>query len=158
MRQPPEKSEHGRCCAACVEAEAGEDRGGARGRRMRADVGEPRLDLGDAMRIGARSRPRRAARCARVSAASTTSIRLSGPPGASCASRPMRARAGMSIAPCSSAELAGDGAEQRGLADAVAADQPDARAVRNARRGAIEQQAAGDADRDVVEHEHAAFL
>ena len=34
-----------------VEAEAGEDRGGARRRRMRADVGEPRLDLGDAMRI-----------------------------------------------------------------------------------------------------------
>ena len=35
-----------------VEAEAGEDRGGARRRRMRADVGEPRLDLGDAMRVG----------------------------------------------------------------------------------------------------------
>ena len=34
-----------------VEAEAGEDRGGARGRRMRADVGKPRLDLGDAMRV-----------------------------------------------------------------------------------------------------------
>ena len=34
-----------------VEAEAGQDGGRARGRRMRADVGKPRLDLGDAMRI-----------------------------------------------------------------------------------------------------------
>ncbi len=38
-------------------------------------------------------------------------------------------------------DLARDGAEQRGLADAVAADQPDARAVQDARRGAIEKQA-----------------
>ena len=33
------------------EAKTGENFGGARRRRMRADVGEPRLDVGDAMRI-----------------------------------------------------------------------------------------------------------
>ena len=33
-------------------AEPGQDRGGARRRRMGADVGEPRLDLGDAVRVG----------------------------------------------------------------------------------------------------------
>ena len=98
------------------------------------------------------------ARARSVSAASTTSIRLSGPLGASCARRPMRARAGMPIAPCSSADLAGDRAEQRGLAGAVAADEADARAGRNARRGVVEQEAAGDADRDIVEHEHARVL
>ena len=32
-------------------AEAGKDRGRARRRRMRADVGKPRLDLGDAVRV-----------------------------------------------------------------------------------------------------------
>ena len=34
-----------------VEAEAGEDLGGARGRRMRVDVGEPLVDVGDAVRV-----------------------------------------------------------------------------------------------------------
>src|SRR5262249_52992219 len=56
------------------------------------------------------------------------------------------------------ADLASDGAEQRRLADAVAPDHTDARAFGNARRCAIQQKAAGDADRDVVEHEHGAFL
>ena len=51
MRQPPENSPQGRCLLGMGEAQAGEDFGGARGRRMRADVGEPGLDLGDAMRI-----------------------------------------------------------------------------------------------------------
>ena len=51
MRQPPENSEQGRCLIGRGEAEAGEDLGGARRRRMRADVGEPRLDVGDAVRV-----------------------------------------------------------------------------------------------------------
>ena len=70
----------------------------------------------------------------------------------------MRARAGMLDRAVLGGELADDRAEQRGLAGAVAADQPDARAVRDAHRGVVEQQAPGDADRDIVENEHAAFL
>ena len=61
---------------ARVEAEAGEDGGGARRRGMRVDVGEPRLDFGDAVRVGrglclgqqrarARGRPRARSRSAR---------------------------------------------------------------------------------------------
>ena len=53
-------------------------------------------------------------------------------------------------------DLAGDDAEQRGLAGAVAADQPDPRAGRNARGGAIEQRPAGNADGEIVDDEHAA--
>ena len=138
------------------EAEAGEDFGGARGRRMRADVGEPRLDFGDAD----------ADRCA-VSASARSCVALAvgvehdldqalGPSGASCASRPMRARAGSATSPCSSAQLAGDDAEQRGLAGAVAADE-----ARRARRpecapwrassSSCGRRSAGD----VVDHEHA---
>ena len=51
MRQPPENSESGRCCASCVEAEAVQDRGGARRRGMRVDIGEAGLDLGDVMGV-----------------------------------------------------------------------------------------------------------
>ena len=55
-------------------------------------------------------------------------------------------------------KLANDGAEQRGLADAVASDQPNARAIRDARGRAIQQEPAGDADRNVIQNEHAAFI
>ena len=68
-----------------VEAEAGEDLRGARRRGVRVDVGEPLVDLGDAMRVASRARPRRAALARSVSAASTQSMMLSSPPGASCA-------------------------------------------------------------------------
>ena len=106
------------------------------------------------MRVGARSRPRPAGARAPSSAASTMSSRLSGPSGASCASRPMRPRGGSCTVAVLGRDFAGDGAEQRGLAGAVAPDQPDARAGRNMRRGAVEQQAAGDADRKIVDDEH----
>ena len=54
-------------------------------------------------------------------------------------------------------ELAGDDVKQRGLAGAVAADQPDPRAIGNARRGVVDQQASGDADGKVFNDEHAVF-
>ena len=129
MRQPPEKSVHGRCCAASSKPRPARI-AAARAGAACAPMSASRVWI-SAMRCGSCAVSASASSAVRsVSAASTTSIRLSGPPGASCASRPMRARAGMSIAPCSSADLARDRAEQRGLADAVAADQPDPRAVR----------------------------
>ncbi len=51
-------------------------------------------------------------------------------------------------------ELAGDDAEQRGLADAVAADEADPGAGRQRDRGAVEEAAAADTVGDVVEGEH----
>src|SRR5436305_13554731 len=56
------------------------------------------------------------------------------------------------------ADFACDRAEQRGLADAVTADEPNARAFGNARGRAVQQQTAGNADRNIVEHEHGAAL
>ena len=53
-------------------------------------------------------------------------------------------------------QLAGDGAEQRGLAGAVAADKPGLRAGRQGQRGMVEQQASGDAERKVVDDQHGA--
>jgi hypothetical protein len=47
-------------------------------------------------------------------------------------------------------DLACERAEQGRLADAVAADKPDSRAFRNARGRAVQQQAAGDANRNIV--------
>jgi hypothetical protein len=75
-------------------SEAAEDRGGAGRGRMRVDIHQPGLNVGDAGRIvrglgfvqQRRSRSR--------SAFSTTSIRLSGPSGASCARLPTRQRGG----------------------------------------------------------------
>ena len=52
MRQPPDNSRQGRCCAVLVEAEAGEDLRRARRRRMRVDVVEALVDVGDAVRVG----------------------------------------------------------------------------------------------------------
>jgi hypothetical protein len=52
--------------------------------------------------------------------------------------------------------IAGNDAEQSGLAGAVAADQADAGAGRNARGGAFQQLAPGNADREIVNDEHAA--
>ena len=108
---------------------------GPRARRYRrAGSGFRRCDAGRA-----RSRPRPAARCARDGAFSTTSSRLSGPFGASCASRPMRQRGGISTWPCSAEISPAMTPNKRGLAGAVAADQADARAGRNARGGAFQQ-------------------
>ena len=48
--------------------------------------------------------------------------------------------------------------EQRGLAGAVSADQPDARAIGNHRRGAVEEEAPGDAHGEIVDRQHAALF
>ncbi len=135
-------------------AEAGEDRGGARRRGMGADVGEPRLDLGDAVRVGRGLRLGKQRGCARGRPASTISIRLSGPSGASCGSRPMVARDGQAKRPVLDREIADDGAEQGALAGAVAADETDAGAGRNLRRRPLDQEPAGHAQGYIVDHQH----
>src|SRR6476660_639363 len=53
-------------------------------------------------------------------------------------------------------DVAGDDAEQSGLAGAVAADQADARTRRNSRGGAFQQLASGNAEREIVDDKHAA--
>ena len=54
-------------------------------------------------------------------------------------------------------ELARDDAEERGLAGAVAADEPDPGAGRQRDRGVFEQPAAADTIGDVVDGEHASM-
>ena len=128
-------------------AQARKDFGGARRRRMGADVGEPGLDFRDPVRIVRGLALRQEAASRSSSALSTISSRLSGPSGASCASRAdARSRRTHDIAVLGR-DLTHDGAEQRGLAGAVAADEPDARAVRNARGGVFQQKLAGHAQR-----------
>ena len=100
------------------------------------------------------SRPRRAARSRSWSAASTTSIRLSGPPGASCATWPMRALRGRPIDAALRPDLAGDQAEEGGLAGAVAPDQAGLGAVRQRHGGVVDQQAMADPVGEVVDVKH----
>jgi hypothetical protein len=53
-------------------------------------------------------------------------------------------------------DIAGDDAEQSGLAGAVAADQADTGAGWNTRRGAFQQLSSSNTDREIVNDEHAA--
>ncbi len=119
------------------EAKAGEDLGGARGRRMRADVGEAGLDLGDAMRIGCRLGLGQERVALRIGlehdldqALGPVRRFLREPPDAGA-----RRQCELAVI---ERDVARDGAKQRGLADAVASDQADPRAVRNARGGAFQ--------------------
>ena len=52
MRQPPENSDAGRCWASWGKPKSGEDGGGAGGRGMGVNIGEPGLDFGNPMRVG----------------------------------------------------------------------------------------------------------
>ena len=92
-----------RCWSAWRKAEAGEDRGGARRRGMRADVGEARLDLGDAVRIarGLGFGEERAALA--VGGEHDVEQRLSARRAPPARSRPMLARDGQTKWPCSRA-------------------------------------------------------
>ena len=157
MRQPPENSEQGRCWSAVEKPRPDENRRGARRRRMRADVGEPGLDLGDAVRVvrGLGFREQRVA------------LAIGPEHDLEQAFRPVRrflrqpadapARRHFDVAVLGR-DVAGDDVEQRRLAGAVAADQADAGAGRNAGGGVFEQRAAGDADGEIVDDEHARLL
>ena len=129
MRQPPEKSRQGRACCLGIEAEAGEDGGGAGRGAMGLDIDQPGMDLADPVGIAARVSAS-ASRLARsISAASTVSSRLSGPSGASWASMPRRWPAGMRDLAAIGLQRAGDELQQGRFAGAVAPDQPGMMAV-----------------------------
>ena len=130
-----------------VEAEAGQDARGPRRRRMRADVGEPLVDLGDAAGIVRGLGLGQQARALLVGGEheldqAVGPARAPPAPPSRCGSS-----AGMLMAPSSGCKLAGDQAQQRGLARAVAADQADLVAGGDADGGLVEEDAALDADR-----------
>ena len=138
-------------------AQARQDFGRAGRRRMSADVGEPGLDFRDPMRIvrglgfGKKARPFLIGLehdCEETFG--TVRCLLREP--ADAGSRRTRDIAVLGR------DLTHDGAEQRCLAGAVAANQAHARAVRNARGGAFQQKLAGYTQRNVVEHEHGRLL
>ena len=128
MRQPPENSSTGRCLRGLVEAEAGEDGGGAGGGGIGADRAQALVDLGEAVRVGGVGfgEQGEALGVALQHGVEQAWRRPRAPPGATVA---MRARAASRMSPPSSGDFAGDGAQQRGLAGAVAADQADAAAL-----------------------------
>ena len=70
----------------------------------------------------------------------------------------MRQRGGIFDRAGLGAQFAGNDVEQGRFAGAVAADQADARAGRDAGGGVFQQRAAGDADREVVDDEHVRLL
>ena len=137
------------------ETKSGEDRCRAGRGRVRADIGEPGLDLGDAMRVlrGLRFRQQRRALAMRLQHDLEQAVR----PVRGFLRQPSDApaRRDLDVA-LLGREIAGDDAEQGGLAGAVAADQADPRAGGNARGGAFQQLAAGNADSEIVNNEHAA--
>ena len=140
-----------------VEAEAGQNARRPRRRGMRLDVGEPGLDFGDAMGIAGVlglgeqrlaldvgleheiDQPLRAAGGLLLDAAD-----------AGLFGQAHRARLG--------GDFAADQPKQRGLAGAVAPDQPHPRPGRQGRRGLVDEQAFADAVAQVVEMQHGALL
>ena len=136
-----------------VEAEAGEDGGGARLRRMRIDVGEPRVDLGDAVRVvrrlGLGEQP--------------LALVVGGEHHLDQALRPARrllrhladARVlGQADRAALRADLAGDQAEEGGLAGAVRPHQAGLGAVGQRHGGVVDQQAMADPVGEVVDMQH----
>ena len=91
------------------------------------------------------------------SAFSTTSIRLSGPSGASCARLPIAPARRDRDAAGFGRQIAADRVEQRRFADAVAADKADARAGHDLHRAVVDQKPSGDPDRDIGDGKHAAL-
>ena len=139
------------------ESKSGENFGGACGRRMRADIGKPGLDLGYSMRV-----VRGLGLCEETDTflvraqhdldQALGTVRRLLREAADPAARRELHRAVLG------GDLARDRAEQGRLAGTIASDQPDAGAGRDVRRGLVDQQAAGDADRQFVDDEHGRYL
>ena len=145
MRQPPENSSTGRGLGGLVEAQAGEDGGGAgRGahrRRSRAGVRGSRPGGGRRAVSASASRARRSG-----SPCSTVSSSVASPEGASCATVRDAGAGGEADVAAVQRHLAGDGAQQRGFAGAVAADQADAAALVHGEVGTVQDGAPAKAD------------
>ena len=138
-------------------AQPGKNLGGARRRRVGADIGEPRLDFGDAVRVarglGLGQKPRA------LGLGLEHHVEEGFGPVRRLLREPADARAWRKLdAAALRRHFAGDRAEQGRLAGAVASDQADAGAGGNPCRGALEQELAGEPHRDIVEHEHARYL
>ena len=124
---------------------------------MRAAIGEPRADLGDAVRIGRGLRLRHQGHALGIGGEHDFDQRLR-------AARRFLRDAADAPAPRQAdiaalgAEIAGDDLEQGGLAGAVAADEADARAVGDGGTGMVEQQAFAEAIGDVVDRQHGAIV
>ena len=149
MRQPPENSAQGRCWSACEKPRPARIAGGSGRRRMGADVGKPRLDLRDAMRVGRGLRlgQKRTALAIAGEHEVDQAIRAV---GASCGSRPMRSACRPFEAAVLERDIGGDGAEQRRFAGAVAADKADTRAVRYLHGRLLDQQPPGNSQRNIA--------
>ena len=137
-----------------VEAEAGEDGGGARLGGMGVDVGEARVDLGDAVAGRGRSPPRPSAR--RVRGRRRARSRSGFPARPAPPARPRRSRLlrGTLIEPDSGSRSPHDQAEQRRLAGAVAADEAGLGAGRQRDRGVVDEHPVADPVGEVVDVEH----
>ena len=122
---------------------------------MGVDIDQPGLDFGDPGRIvrGFGLVQQRFALADRPSA--RHSSRLSGPSGASWARLPIRQRGGIAMVPALGRQIAADGVKQRRFADAVAADEADARAGHDLHGAVVDQKPSGDPDRDVGDGKHA---
>jgi hypothetical protein len=137
-------------------AEAGEDRGGTAGRRMRIDVDEAGLDLGNPVRIGGALGfgEQRVALEIGLEHDGDQALRAVRGFLRQAADPPARRQAHRAVL---GRELAADHLEQRRFAGAVASDQADAGAGRDLHGAAVDQKASGKADGEVGDGEHAAL-
>ena len=124
---------------------------------MSADIGEPGLDFGDAMRIvrGLGLGQKLAALGMRLEHDFEQTFRAVRRFLRQPADAPARRQFDAAVL---GRYVAGDHVEQRGLAGAVAADQADAGAGRDAGGCAFKQRAAGNAYGEVVDDKHARLL
>ena len=129
-------------------SKAAQDRGGAGRRRMRVDVDEPGLDIGDARRIvrGLGFGQQRVALQVGLQHDRDQALRAVGRFLRETADTPAgRDRDGTGFG----RQLAANRMEQRRFADAIAADKTHARARHDLNRAVIDQKPSGNADRNI---------
>ena len=136
-----------------VEAQPVQDGGGPGGRRMGVDVGEPRLNLGDVVRIMRGLGPSQQVGALKVRRQHEVDQRR----------RTARRLLLDATEPCAGGngdraafrgDFAADQPEQRGLAGAVTADEARAGASREEHPGVVEQQPAAEPVDEIVDREH----
>jgi len=120
---------------------------------MRADVGEPGLDLGDPSGLGGDLRLRHEGGA--LSIGLEHDFEQACGPARRLLGEALDAAAPGKLGPSMlGRELAGDHAKQSGLAGAVAADESHPGAAGDVRRGALDEKAPGDAHRKIIDDEH----
>ena len=148
MRQPPENSETGPGLVRGRKSEPAEDRGRARRRGVGVDVDQPGLDFGDPVRIvgGFGLMQQRVALQIGLQHDVDEAFRAVGRflrEAADAPARRQRDAAGLDR------QIAADRMKQRRFADAVAADEADARAGHDLHRAVVDQKPSGNPDRNV---------